>query len=593
MKNIKDSIEYVASNKQLPAIMAKQQGIVTFKELSSIIKEGKLKNDTNREEELDTDDLYIGKVHHGIRYVSGISEKGQLMASVLRDRSDKNAYIRDNGTMFGLLFGEYFDLKIIDGNTWVEMCNDIIDEYEVDDKDSVFINYILSYFAGMSEAEKDVTYSLKDVVTSSDDVENFYYNSNIMFVINLMNNKQHQKDMINTNLQPNPWVAYNYYMNPHKISEKYIKNFLGKNIISWAKGKDGLSKFPKSGVMSSFSTLAQSKKVHTVTPLYIAYCVANFCKDISEVNEAYAMIVKFASFKDKKVSEYWTSMFGRMVNEASYSDIVNFYDKHYLSFYQNEDWKNITKTINGLSAKHLNSKQPTALQGLHIKKFDTGMWFMCVALWFKAKNSKIGHDRIVTKIVTDYTKLLNGKVNNGEGGTTSTIDFFGINASYYQSASAEQRYNKLFQYIGKELINWSTENKKDRTAEANYRKSVLNKIGNLVEESELASILHLYPLSNDCICKVNLKTGDGLHWLHKSPQLTGGTAADGFLGMQDDNLVGNVKYKNWNYENPNQYWLDIIERNEAELEVVDSSIGKKIKRSIATIEELLEIDLTP
>ena len=142
-------------------------------------------------------------------------------------------------------------------------------------------------------------------------------------------------------------------------------------------------------------------------------------------------------------------------------------------------------------------------------------------------------------------------------------------------------------------ILFKNENKKDRSVEAEYRKSVLTKIGNFVEEAELAPILHLYPLSSDCVCKLNLKTGDGLHWLHKNPQTTGGKAADGFLGMQDDNLVGNVKYKNWNYKNPKEYWLHIIERNESELEVVDSSIGKKIKRSIATIEELMEIDLTP
>jgi hypothetical protein len=84
-----------------------------------------------------------------------------------------------------------------------------------------------------------------------------------------------------------------------------------------------------------------------------------------------------------------------------------------------------------------------------------------------------------------------------------------------------------------------------------------------------------------------------LHWLHKKPHGAGGDAKDGFLGLVDDNLDGNVKYKNWNFKSPSDYWVKIIERNEKALPTItDSKLAKKVKRSIETLEEMLEIDLT-
>jgi len=89
---------------------------------------------------------------------------------------------------------------------------------------------------------------------------------------------------------------------------------------------------------------------------------------------------------------------------------------------------------------------------------------------------------------------------------------------------------------------------------------------------------------------VNFKTGEGVQWLHKSPNSTGGDAKNGFLGMTDDNLTGNQKYKNWNCT-PNEYWMMLAEHNEKmsdNLSVIEKRI---VTSSINTIYQILETGL--
>jgi hypothetical protein len=94
-------------------------------------------------------------------------------------------------------------------------------------------------------------------------------------------------------------------------------------------------------------------------------------------------------------------------------------------------------------------------------------------------------------------------------------------------------------------------------------------------------------LSTDDICIVNFSTGDGVQWLHKTPHSTGGDAKDGFLGMTDDNLNGNQKYKNWDCT-PNEYWLMVAERNENILDTLSGTEQKIVEKSINSIYQLVD-----
>ena len=591
-KSLRESIEFAVNNKELPATSAKQLGVATFSECKEAVDTAIVDNSTNRDEELDSESLYISKLHHLIRYVCGVSEKGQLMISVLRDRADKVGYIRDNGTMFGLCFGEYFNLKQINGHIWMGICEDIINEYGVDEKDSEFINLIQKYFKSLPQSKLDLDYSLFDVINHSSYIKKIYYDTTIAFSVNLMSRKQHQCDMINCNKQPNPWNAYNFYMTVHKDTKAYRTSFLGNDLLKWVQGKEGLSEFSKGKLMNSYQSTANLKKVNVIVPLIIAYCITNYVDTIDELNNAYRMIVKFPNHNDKEVNKYWTNMFGKMVKDASYKDIQDFYIKHYIRVFNSDKWDYITDTIKSIVKQKCGGTESTSMQGLHIKKFDTGMWFLSVILWFKNKNAKYGYDKLIDNVVSEYIKLLNGNVVFNDTGEIAVYAYFGTYASLYKTASSEIRMDKLFQYVTKELNAYILNRTDDRNDEAKYRESALNKMCTFVDDNGINPILYAYPVSTTVLYKFNIKTGEKLHWLHKNPHSNGGNSKDGFLGLIDDNLDGNMKYKNWEITQ-SEYWKLIINRNNEELpKITDRSIAKKIEYTNSILEEMIEIDLT-
>ena len=106
--NLTENIQYVFENKNLSARDAECGGATNLKEIMDALKEKKLDNNTNRDEELEKDRGYKSKVSHSIRYISGLSSKGQMLISVLRDDSECVGLIRDMGTTIGLFDKEKF-----------------------------------------------------------------------------------------------------------------------------------------------------------------------------------------------------------------------------------------------------------------------------------------------------------------------------------------------------------------------------------------------------------------------------------------------------------------------------------------------------
>ena len=159
-------------------------------------------------------------------------------------------------------------------------------------------------------------------------------------------------------------------------------------------------------------------------------------------------------------------------------------------------------------------------------------------------------------------------------------------------------YSILYPYQGRNFFNYPENyfyaDCSDRDYLKNYisyRESVINKLSVFCTENEFIPKLKVLPLSTDVLTEINLSNGDGLHWLHKTPHTKGGDAKDGFLGMIDDNLSSSTKFKNWDCT-PNEYWKMVIDKNEKMLDNVEGTMKRKVQRSIDTLYEMVEIDLT-
>ena len=133
MNKLIENLNKVASNKSLSSREAQVLDSTTFREIAEAMKKGKITNDPNRESELDSKSTYQNKLNHLLRFISSISQKSQLLISILRDDTTKVGQIRDDGTLTQLAFGDYFDKRVLTPNEIITMIDDdIIDGYKVD-----------------------------------------------------------------------------------------------------------------------------------------------------------------------------------------------------------------------------------------------------------------------------------------------------------------------------------------------------------------------------------------------------------------------------------------------------------------------------
>jgi hypothetical protein len=588
--NLKESIEFVGKNKHKAAIFVKKIGVVTFSMCRELINNGDIDNEGNRDEDLDTPIKYYGKVHHLIRYMSGISEKGQLLISILKDSVSKVGYIRDNGTMFSLTFGKYYENKVLTGNDWLFMCTDIIDNYDITNEDDKYvINLIRNFFESKKEEQLAYAYSLKEVVESSVEFKEFYDGVEIGFVVSLQTTRQFEKDMMNCNRQPNPWLAYNYYMTPLKRTNEYKTHYCGDELLEYFTDKVGADIFSKGKLIFGHSSYAEKHKVAKMIPILQAYIGSHYCETIDDFKKFNDMIIGFENGKDDgKETKYWRDVFQKVISEVSYTTITEWYEKQYKVVFESEDWNEITTQINKIvtDKNKLNGSKVQSMEDLHIKKYHTGIFLMAIVLYFKRKYSKLGIAKLTTKVTSEYVRLLNGDVKHNNE-KIPVWKYFGTERDIYKSTSADVRWEKIFQYIFKNVESDIKNRSKDRDNQAEYRDNVLKRISAFCDSEKLASRLKLFPLSTDNICVINFSTGDGIQWLHKTPHSTGGDAKDGFLGMTDDNLDGNQKYKNWDCT-PNEYWLMVAERNEKILETLTGVDKKLVEQSINSIYQLVD-----
>jgi len=583
-----NAIKFAGKNKHKPAIFVRTMSSVTFSECSELINNGTIDNEGNRDEDLDTKMKYYGKVHHLIRYISGISEKGQLLISILKDDKSEVGYIRDNGTMFSLTFGKYYDSKVLTGNDWLIMCDDIISNYDINNEDDKYvINLINNFFESKKEEQLSFEYSLKEVINSSKELKEFYDNSEIGYVVSLHTIRQFEKDMINCNMQLNAWIAYNYYMTPLKRTEEYKVYYCGDKLLEFFIDKEGADTFNKGKLMYGHQSYAERSKVAKMIPILQAYIGSHYCETVEDFKQFNEMVVKFENGSDDgKETEYWRKMFKRVIREVGYTTIIKWYEKQYKPTFKSEDWNSITTTINTMVTNKLNGSRVQSMEDLHIKKYHTGIVMMAMVLYFKRKYSKLGIDKLTTKVTSEYVRLLSGDVNHNNEKVT-VWKYFGSERDTYKSTNSDARWGKLFKYVFQNVQSDINNRSKDRDNQAEYRDNVLKRTTSFFESEGLVSRLKLFPLSTDDISWINFSTGDGLQWLHKNPHSTGGDAKEGFLGMTDDNLSGNQKFKNWNCT-PTEYWLMVADRNENILDTLSGTEQKIVEKSINSIYQLVD-----
>jgi hypothetical protein len=589
--NLRDALERVVKSKHNndPAATAGRRGQTTFAECRSLLESGLLSNKANRDEDLDSSDKYENKVNHLIRFLMGISEKGELMVSIIKNTPSNIGYIRDNGTLFSLLFGEYFDHKELTGDKWIEMCGNIITEYDItNESDKYVTNLITNLFTQKTDqlssrerALKTQKYSLKYVVNSCSEFKTLFDNKEMSYVVSLHTTKQFGKDMINCNRQPNPWLAYNYYMTPLKQGNLYYEHFCGDKLLEYFTNKDGTDTFSRGGLMSGYAKFSEKHKVAKMVPVLQAYIGSHFCKNLHELKTFNDMVVDFENGKsDGKVLTYWSEKFNKIL-DVSYQDMVSFYEKSYLPAFEMKDsWGNITNKISEIKESNFKNSKITAWEDLHIRKYHTGILMMTFAIYFSNRFGKGKIADAVNRITESYSQIIDKhEILVDQNTSVKFYEYFGKRASQYGSTSANKRWEHLFKHVFNNVNSHYKNRKADRDKQSEFRNNVLTRCESFLEREKLTSRMTFYPLSVEELRTVNFATGDGLHWLHKTPHSTGGNAEDGFLGMMDDNLSGNQKYKTWNCT-PNEYWERIIDHNETLSGQLEGNNKKLVQRSI-------------
>ena len=573
MNKLREDLQDIFDNKHLSAREAEKLGATNYQEIIECLDDDILDNETNRDEELEKEKGYKSKVNHSIRHISGLSSKGSLLITILRDNAECVGFIRDMGTTLGLYDSKKFKReKIITGKQWLVEIKKIEEKYKPIDKDKKFIDLLKNFFEELTPQQRGQKYPIEDVYfNSNDEIKNFVLTKKINYEINLFTENLHDIDMMNANLPENPWIAYNYYMTTYKKTKEYRTIFCGTNLLEFFKDKDGADKFTKTKMLSTYEKISNAKKVNRVIPIYIAYCVSRFV-ELDDLDDAAIKISRFNDFSNASVLNYWKNLFGLMVKNTKYEDIVNFYNDEYLSVFKNDSWDLVTKAIKDLNLSVNSSNEyGTAVDALRLQKFDTGVYMMSLAMCIKFNKDKdIGMDKLISKIVNQYIKALQGKVDwtdeYGNVKTLPVLEYFN-GAKKYSSNSINSRVKKLFTYVRNGVLDEIAGKKKDRSVQDKLRDKSLTLFESAIMSNSLVNNIYLFPLSNDKpeseLSRINFKSpGNSVEWTHPNDEKN--LAIDGFLGMYDDNHHPDWKYKNWiefGVKSQKDYIIKLLEHN--------------------------------
>ena len=595
-----EAIKYLGKNKHLSARDGVRYGVTTFREIINLVSDTILKNNTNRFEELVDKKDYINKANHLLRFISKISSKGIVLASILSDSKSKDAFVRDVGTMIGLLT-KFYDDKQLTANEWKDLIDDIVEKWDPEEKNKDFLYLIENCIDELSEQKKLITYSLKDIVMMSDEINQIFLQTTIPYELNLFTQKEHTKDMVKANYQDKPWNPFDFYDTGQKTTlyDKYHNVFLGEDLLKYFSdnARKGAYYFPKGKIMSGMGTSAKTKRVYCLVSPYTAYQIAKYIDDMGDLDEAAEMIARYSDFKKDNVSKYWMGKYEKMVKNTEYKNMIDFYKDEYLKVFEQDIWEDVTTTIKTLADEHNEGNIGTALQGLDVKKEHTGLFLMSLVLWFREKYPRKGIPTITKYVVECYTDLLKGDVvyeKDGVCKNVPVIEYFGVNSSIYNSTSATQRVQKVFTNLPKLIEGKIIGKQTNRKNQKDYRQKSLDKHLNVCKNSDNGSTLYLFPLSSEKTkSTINFKNGQGAIWIHPNDKTN--LAKDGHLGFEEDNTHKDWKDLNWRkfgVSCQKDYWTKVLEHNiEIEENCDDVILKRQLKNGIDALLTFVECDL--
>ena len=584
--------------------LAKRVGEATFKELSTLLQLLKISNESNREVELKEEKTLLNKLNHLVRFVSGISSKSQMLITILRHGLDDVGYIRDDGTLSGLALigGEFYEMPTFTPNELIEIIENIDEEYSPSNDDREFIDMVEGILSKYTDEQKNLKISWKDIVESNEEIKKYYFATTLSYEINLLTMNQHQLDMRNANLQPNPWIAFQYYWVPNKLYKEYKEVLLGSKLFEFVADKAGLAFSSPGKILGKLNPKKKAmKKADQLKSLVLSYIGSEFCSTKEEFKEFIKMVARFGKYNDVSVNTYWSKMFTKLVKEVSYSEITKYYEDKYLKVYSNTLWGHGSSgpnyAINKL-VKKTNQNTCEPIDKFNISRTDHGVIFISYSIWAKGLYGK-GWDKTIELIVNQYISILEGKVDVIAKPTdiwaSGSYDMWEALQKGYIKTAIESRINYVFGPMMDGVEFNVNKKKQDRYHESVLRNKSMTLHFERLESEFLPTRITLFPLaSNGSLTDtktINFGKGDGLQWLH--PNDDENMAKDGFLGVVDDNLVEPFKSMDWSpFVNDNsQYWKLLLDHNEDKVEKLEGHLQKKVKKAIETIEYLSELQL--
>jgi len=552
---------------------SKIMDVITFGIVESLIKSGFISNKMNREEELDSVTSYTNKLHHLIRFVDGVSRKAHLQLSFV-PKKGQSLFISDDGTMMSLCFGMYRDVKKLTAGDIDEILDDIQNEYELDGTEVLF-NSLREWISKLDEQQVLLKYSLTDLLRETGMID-YFGATKINYEINTFTIKQHIKDQQNANLQPNPWIAHNFYKAPIKAEESYETSFCGDRLQNELfVNVPGVGCDPKTQGDRLFRNYATgSKKTEKDIPFYTTYgalLATNNLDDILENNEMFRNYIKH---DHPKFGNWWYKRYAQLVNEVTYQDMVAHIEKFRLI--QEGGWADIVTTINRIIKKN-NATSCKAFSDLTPFKDDFGMYVVYVVLALHKVYGNAYSRTVSTNIKRIKESLIKNLIDILQN--DNTFDIFAEDGN----TNWDARYESVWKPAIKQTVadmGKKTKSEKSFDKEVQHQKDSILKI---VRDNNLGNSWTCFSHTSDKLIQINFndwsKTMSGLHCV---PVDMGGTAEDGVIFGLNADQMGEWKYANLNYmfTKPSDYWESLANRNSKMLDIQKNVLTDSEKRRV-------------
>lgn len=556
--------------------------VCDFNTIEKLIKSGFISNKMNREEELDNVSSYRNKLHHLIRFIDSVSRKAHLQLSFIPVKGEK-LFISDDGTMMSLCFGMYRDAKKLSASEIDEILDDIQSNYDYNGNE-LFFNSIREWIEKLDEQQLMLKYSVQDVLRETSMIE-YFNQTKINYEINIFTTKQHIKDQQNANLQPNPWIAHNFYKAPIKADDSYETTFCGDRLQNEVfMIVPGIGCDPKTQGDRLFRKYATgSKKTEKDIPFYTtmgALLVTNSLDDILKNN---VMFKNYAKHEDSVYGSFWYERYSQLVKEVTYKDM----QQHVTNFMliQDNGWANIVTAIN-VEKQNYGVTSCNSFEDLTPFKDDFGMYITYVIMGLHKLHEKAFARTASTNIVRIKEVLIKRIIEY-----ITADDTFNI---FFQDGS--RNWDARFEYVWQPAIKQTvTDMGKKAKSEKSFDREVRHQkdaIMKIVRDNDWGNVWTCFSHQSDRLIQINMndwsKTMAGLHCVSRD---AGGTAEDGVIfGLVADN-GGDWKYENLNelFDRPSDYWQSLGDRNSEMLELKKNELSASDIRRIKKFIELCDV----